>query len=351
MSFITIIGQSFAVDLCQRWLKRDTNQPLLFYGPEGVGKRTLALEVAKSLNCEWAKGRIGDGAILTETSPTRPLALSPIHDNCDACGSCHKIASGQHPDVRIVDFAFQAAHLGQELEKQQNLKIETILKERQRLLQSPVEGTWKVCIIDDAHRLTTDAANVLLKTLEEPPPRTALFLLTPFRDRLLATILSRCQPIRFRPLSNEEMTQCLKHLATKTPQVTETDPAALIELAQGSPGRALHMSRTEQIAAHETAERLWDSLGKSSPGKLISEAETRSRSAKLSRADVEARLLGLLIPATRSMHSGQDHATTPVTFIQNAISQLRQNVQPALVYDNVLLRLARYRSQVSHKPR
>jgi DNA polymerase-3 subunit delta' len=190
MSLQSIIGQPLAVDLATQWLARKTNQPLLFYGPEGVGKKTLALEMAKALNC---------------------LA----HDACDHCPSCKKIAAGNHPDVRVLDLDFQALERDEPQAKQQALRIETIMNERHRLLQSAFEGSWKISVIDDAHRLTPDAANVLLKILEEPPRQTAIFLLTPFRDRLFATLLSRCQPVRFKPLSDEEMLICLKQVGQR----------------------------------------------------------------------------------------------------------------------------------------
>src|SRR5581483_10893079 len=113
-----------------------------------------------------------------------------------------------------------------------------LLQERHRLFQSAVEGPWKVTIIDDAHRLTPDAANVLLKILEEPPAKTAFFLLTPFRDRLFPTVLSRCQPVRFKSLTDDEMRECLSELGVRPEQQMK-----LIELALGSPGQALHLNR------------------------------------------------------------------------------------------------------------
>lgn len=154
MSFKTIIGQPLAVDLCQRWLAQGTTHPLLFYGPDGVGKRTTALELAKALNCATAK---------------KP---------CDTCLSCRKIAAGHHPDVRVLNLEAQALERKEPIEKQHSLRIETVLVERRRLVQSALEGPWKVLILDDAHKLTADAANVLLKVLEEPAEHTALFLLT-----------------------------------------------------------------------------------------------------------------------------------------------------------------------------
>src|SRR5258706_7753573 len=197
MSLDSITGQPFALELCRQWLKRQTTNPLLFYGPEGAGKKGLALEVAKVLNCTAGSegGRIGVSA------PNRPIAEPPTQSGgCDACLSCRKIAAGNHPDVRVIDLAWQAALRKEPLEKQQALRIETVLAERHRLFQSSLEGPWKGSILDEADRLTADAANDLLKVLEEPPANTAIILVTPLRDRLLATSVSRAEPVRFRYL-------------------------------------------------------------------------------------------------------------------------------------------------------
>jgi DNA polymerase-3 subunit delta' len=320
MSFDSIIGQPLAVDLCRTWLKRQTTNPLLMYGPEGVGKKTLALVTAKALNC------------------LNGSASAPPMEPCGSCLSCRKIAAGNHPDVRVIDFVWQAAERKEPLEKQQNLRIETIQAERHRLLQSAVEGSWKVSILEDAHRLTADAANVLLKILEEPPARTAIFLLTPFRDRLFATIVSRCQPVRFRSLADDEMIQCLTRL-----KVPAENQASLAEMALGSPGRAMHLSREEQIEAVQKAELLWQSLGKESPSHVIHEGTGRPRAQKPNRSEIESQIQSLLVPASRALRAGDTEAIAPVRMIQSALTQLRQNVQPGLVLDNLLLQLSRKR--------
>jgi DNA polymerase III delta' subunit len=331
MSFDSIIGQPLAVDLCRTWLKRQTTNPLLMYGPEGVGKKTLALVTAKALNCQ----------------PPSPLTLSLQGEGgrrpgegrpCGTCLSCRKISAGNHPDVRVIDLAWQAAERKELLEKQQNLRIETIQAERHRLLQSAVEGQWKVSILEDAHRLTADAANVLLKILEEPPARTAIFLLTPFRDRLFATIVSRCQPIRFRSLTDDEMMQCLNRLKVPTDM-----QVSLAEMALGSPGRALHLSRGEQIEAVRVAEQLWQSLEKESPSRIMHESGGRPKPQKPNRTEIESQIQSLLVPASRALRGGDTGAIAPVRLIQSALTQLRQNVQPGLVLDNLLLQLARKR--------
>jgi DNA polymerase III delta' subunit len=320
MSLKDVIGQPLAVELAERWLARQTAHPFLFYGPDGVGKKTLALELAKALNC------------------STPAASG---DACGACLSCRKIKGGLHPDVRVVDFAWQAAEREEAVEKQQTLRIETILNERHRLLQSPLEGRWKVSVIDDAHKLTPDAANVLLKILEEPPERTAIFLLTPYRDRLFATIVSRCQPVRFRRLSDEEMRQVLRRFEDQGDSPLGSGPSLMriIELALGSPGRALHMSREDQLQGVLEAEALWQSLAGQPPSQIVSKADGRGKT-RPTRADVEARIRCLLLPAARALRAGELRATRSVSLIEDALLKLRHNVQPGLVFEQLLLKLA-----------
>jgi DNA polymerase III gamma/tau subunit len=280
MSFESIIGQPLTVKLVQRWLAKKTTQPLLFFGPEGAGKRQLALEAAKALNCREVPG-VG----------------------CGRCVSCKKTAANRHPDVRVLDMAFQASERGEELEKQQSLKISTVLEERKRLYQSFIEGPWKVSIIDDAHKLTADAANVLLKVLEEPPARTAIFLLTPYRDRLFSTILSRCQPVRFR--------------------------------SGKAPG--------EGAANSPEIEALWAGIPRMTPLQILAK-QPRGRSS-VTRGDVEADLKKLMDPALRELRgqAGRSVSVAKVILLQKAQQQLRNNVPPSLVYEHLLLKLSKQR--------
>ena len=357
MSFDSIIGQPLAVELGRRWLARQTNHPLLLYGPEGVGKRTLALELAKALNCQRSfpsphhseqhlkpqtSNSESQSALRFEVSHLRfevphPQGESPppqsrqrsgespavwrppslstrgedgLKDPCDRCLPCKKISAGKHADVRVLSLSFQAAEREEPLEKQQSLRIETILEERRRLCQTAVESPWKVSLLDEAHRLTTDAANVLLKILEEPPPRTAIFLITNHRDRLLSTLASRCQPIRFRPLTDSEMER----------RLTE-----------------------EQIKSADQAEELWRTLPRKTPAEILAGSPARGKSTALDRTDIGERLRHLLGPARQELHAGRPEAAAWVELIQNAQRQLAKNVQPALVYEHALLQLAAMR--------
>jgi len=271
MTLSSIIGQPLAVQLSRQWLSQQSTQALLLYGPEGVGKKTLGLALAAELNPE-------------------------------------REDISKHPDVRVVDLAFQALIRDEDVAKQQNLRIETILAERHRLLQSALEGPWKVLIVDDAHRLTPEAANALLKILEEPPDKTAIFLVTPYKDRLLQTILSRCRPIRFRMLSDEE-----RH----------------------------RLRPVEAIQAISEAEKLWEGLPGRSAVDIVTDTEGRPRGVKITRGEIEEKIRFLRLPAARALRTGDPRGRKAVPILDAALTALRQNVQPALVYENTLLQLAK----------
>lgn len=175
---------------------------LLFAGGEGVGKRTLALMLAKALNCRQKENAF-----------------------CTDCLSCRKIDAGTHPDVLFVGV----------LEDKQFLHIDQIRQARGEVFYQPFEGRCRVIIIDEADRMKEDAANSILKMLEEPPPSTKIILLTSKFHALLPTIRSRCQIFYFSPVPLETVREFLETQATIQPQ----DRELCARLAQGSFGRAL----------------------------------------------------------------------------------------------------------------
>jgi len=178
----------------------------LFAGPDGIGKRSVALAFAAWVHCS-AGGK----------------------DACGVCAACRQVAAGSHPDVQLVTVASGKKEIGVDR-----------VRELKRFMQlRPVLGATKVAIIDDAPLLTLAAQNALLKTLEEPPDHSLLILVASNPDALLPTVRSRCQRLRFAPLPVELVARIVAAAAG-------VDAAAARELAllaEGSPGRAVTLGR------------------------------------------------------------------------------------------------------------
>lgn len=189
--------------LLARSLSRDkVSHAYLFSGPEGAGKRTLALEFAASLVCE------------TRSFPP-----------CAECSACRRVSSKTHPDVSMVEAATR------------NILISQILELRSGLHYMSFEGGYKVGIVPEAERMNSHAQNAFLKTLEEPPSETVLILTTTNLSRLLPTIISRCQLLRLGPLPET----VIEDLLTNVAGLDQEQARLMATLAQGNATRALDM--------------------------------------------------------------------------------------------------------------
>ncbi len=211
MSFSDIIGQDRVIRLLRRALRHGhLPHALLFTGLQGIGKRLTALTLAKMLNCE---GGIQD-------------------DCCDRCVSCRKMASGNHPDLLIVE------------REGQFIRIDRVRDLQRRLRFRPLEGRWRVVLIPDAQTMRTEAANALLKILEEPPPENLFLLTAPDATALLPTVVSRCLSLRFQPLTREAIAA---HLS-KAHAVPAERAEVVAGLAGGSLSRALTLLDEEEVS-------------------------------------------------------------------------------------------------------
>jgi len=199
MSFENIKGHKTNIE----WLKKmvDTNEipsSILFYGKDGIGKFLVAKEFAKSVLC---KNKFEEMDAFFSLASSVPC--------CNNCDSCRMFDSYVHPDFLLVDFNFQANLLGEKLNEQKNLKIETLREAIKFANLKPSFGKRKVIIINDADKMTVDAQNSVLKTLEEPYPGTLLILVSSFHNMLLSTILSRCFKIHFNKLDQSSVMDVL----------------------------------------------------------------------------------------------------------------------------------------------
>ena len=230
MPFNSILGQEKAISYLKTLVQTGrVPGACLFYGPDGVGKAKTALEFAKALNCQDPVSHAQGQA-------------------CGQCPSCRAIAQGTHPDVVFVDFLYQARleikkdvsskdyeeELASVLAKQQHIKVDTIREVTAKAQQKAVGDGWKVLIIDKAQSMERFAANALLKFIEEPPAKTVWILVTNKRSAMLRTILSRCQPVSFAPLSSKHILQILENNQLETEH-----PSLCAKYAAGSVSRAL----------------------------------------------------------------------------------------------------------------
>jgi len=180
MPFDQIVGQDRPLNVVRSMLRSGrVPHAFLFTGPAGIGKRTTALALARALNCTKLKA-----------------------DFCGACASCRKTETGVHPDI---------IEIGPE---KNIIKIERIRNLQQNIVFAPMEGAWRAVIIDQAETMSREAANCLLKTLEEPPPATVLVLVAHCAGRLLSTVRSRCQTIVFSPLAGHDLQSLLEREGT-----------------------------------------------------------------------------------------------------------------------------------------
>jgi len=180
----SVIGQSRAVSLLQRSLETDSlAHAYLFVGPAHVGKMKLALNLAQALNCE---------------------AVEPP---CGECASCQKVASAKHADVQIIGLSHDGD--SNETKPRAEISIDQIRQIQHSASLPPFEGRYKVFIVDGAELLSIEAANCLLKTLEEPAEKVVFILLATNERLLPATVISRCQRLELLPVAITEVETAL----------------------------------------------------------------------------------------------------------------------------------------------
>lgn len=214
-----VLGHQQNKEFLQKLLKPGSRpHALLFYGMGGIGKKILALHFAKTFLC-------------------KSVAKKP----CGICESCRLM------DIENNSFAHPDFYLLTAEEAGKDIKIEQVKEMAKQAAFAPVLSEHKVCIIDDAGQMTAEAANSLLKLLEEPPPGWLFILITQQAERLLPTVLSRVVRLRFDAPYSSAVQQILK--AKGITQNTQV----LAALAGGSPGRALSYNQADIFAIRREA--------------------------------------------------------------------------------------------------
>ncbi|MDA8238303.1 MAG: DNA polymerase III subunit [Chloroflexi bacterium] len=258
-------GQPAAVAAMERMLRAGAPHALLLVGPPSVGKTTLAFDLAAGLLCQ---------------------AGDPDARPCGACRSCRLVDAGAHQDLHLLAPAGpgQQVRIGDAVDPDPGT-VRHLIRELARV---PVEGPRRVAIVESAHRLTEDAQNALLKSLEEPPPGATIILCADAPEQLLPTVRSRAAVLRLGPVGVRTMEELLAGRGVEPPR-----SARLARLAEGRPGLAIALAGApEAVAAREELARAILDLAGLTPAERLAAGRDL-----LARAGDIGRLGGLPGPA------------------------------------------------------
>lgn len=209
---MSIIGHQKILEFLAKSLKTNKiSHAYLFVGPEHLGKKKVVLEFIKLLQCGKAQ-----------------KVASPF-SACNQCRSCQEIDSNSHPDVLFIEPEIIEKKGSK---KEQEISIEKIRQIQHQLSLFPYRGPYKIVLIDRADKMTKEAANALLKTLEEPTKKTVLILISSAPQFLLPTVISRCLLIKFLPVPKSVITSQLSLISNQPPALLDK----IVRLSGNRPG-------------------------------------------------------------------------------------------------------------------
>lgn len=258
MSLLDVQHQPLALRHVQQALLRDRiPHAYIFHGPDGVGKELFARGMAQLLLCPNSVRKKLDAG------DAERVGLADVAVGCGTCDDCRTVAAGTHPDLHLIYRQLNREHSDPAVRKRKGLELGVdVVREFliEKVARTPQRGRAKIFIIREADVLNVEAQNALLKTLEEPPGATYLFLLVSALDELLPTTQSRCQIVRFQALPPEFIKEKLRELR---PELSPQHAAWCAAHADGSVGLAV---QNADDGLFEVAARLSDVMTRSARG-------------------------------------------------------------------------------------
>jgi len=309
--FEKIIAQNKAKKILSEQIKNNRiPHAYIFMGEEGTGKMLTAIEFAKILNCtinDYTKVDAGP---------------------CNHCLSCEHIDKGTFPDLHIINFEKQDEIAEKESEKgKTKLGIRLIRYMQEKVYIKATDGKWKFFIIEPAEKMTIEAFNCLLKTLEEPPDNTIIILIAKHKETIPVTILSRSQTVFFQPLHSEEISKYLqdKHFLSKD------NADKIAEISDGS------IEKAERLMVNTQNEysTLWSEL----TGKKLALADILIKSKTVAK-DRDSALEAVSIiseNATKFFRQNPRKYANIIEKLSESKRFLEQNANPTNVLDNLFI--------------
>lgn len=288
MAFEQIVGNSKIKETLNSIIeKKNILHGYMFVGPEGIGKRIFATEFSKMLLC-----------------------TSESNKPCNTCKSCIEFGGNSNPDFKIIE------------PDGNSIKIEQIRLMNTKIIEKPITSARKVYIINDAQKMTIDAQNCLLKTLEEPPEYATLILICNNEAQMLNTIKSRCTKINFKQLNTEEMTKYFEN------QIDNN----VLRLAEGSIGKALKLK--EKTELYNKLESLLNKLENTKKTAIFSEAEILYKNTD----DIQE-ILNYMNIEFYEKGTTQEKYLNCIPIVENAKKRLKANANYNMTIDSLVLQI------------
>jgi len=317
--FSEILGQQKAVGQLKKYLAAGKiPQAMLFCGSDGIGKAKTAKNFAMALNCT------------DETARKKG-------DSCGICHNCRSILNGIHPDYIFLDLAYQATMPFKDAEKKQHIVVDAIRIVTARSLQHAMLGRYKVIIIDRAETMQSEAANALLKFIEEPPPDMVWILVASKKEAMLPTIKSRCQALQFNNLPDGTVKEILETLGFEQSAAEKAAAAA-----GGSVSRAAKAAEFfANIAGLDASKETFPFEAASNLSKTLADAREEASLV----LDILARGLHdfWVLAQNDKMKEDLKNKLEKTAFFKRA---MRRNVSPSLVLETALIETADFNAKI-----
>ena len=291
--FENIVGNDKIKELLQNSIKnKKVSHSYLFIGQEGIGKKMIAMDFAKAILCLDEKSKY-----------------------CNVCKSCIEFDSNNNPDFKILE------------PDGNSIKIEQIRELQSKIIEKPIISSKKVYIINDSDKMTKEAQNCLLKTLEEPPEFATIILIGANESAYLSTIKSRCMILHFENIQDEKLKEILKNKFNQ-----KLDNEMLLKFSQGSISRAINIIENKEI--YEKIEEIISNIHKKDIIEIMKMSEIIYKSKEIINDILENINIQLMELSKKSYVYLEC-----IDIVENTKKRLKMNANYDMCIDNMLLQM------------